>query len=198
MTYKLTSDYFIKNFSQNTLTFSIEKIKSKTGVIAVKPILEFYDTSKDLVTSENGLFIVGASYRPYSFEFTLSQTDMEYIAYYRLILEIDGVTTENPLAFNHIQLSEGSVTDYHQPEQDLPKSTIRFANNFYANLYTSNDDSYLQVIRPYYTNMDTETLTKSKVTVLAPHLKNEDDIDDPSNIGLEFMNQTDQTIEILR
>ena len=97
-----------------------------------------------------------------------------------------------------MQLAEGDVTSYHQPVESIPKTDIKFISNFYANFYTTDDDRYLQVIRPYYNNMDTETITRSKVTVLAPHLMNEDDIDSPSNIGLEFMNSYEQVIEILR
>ena len=123
---------------------------------------------------------------------------LDSTAFYQIRLLVDGLTPRNRLFFNHMQLCEGSTKDYHQPESSIPKTSIKFSNNFYANLYASNDENYLQVIRPYYNNMDTETITKSKVTVLAPHLANEDEYDDPANIGLEFMNSTDQVIEILR
>ena len=198
-TYILTTDYIRKNFANNTLTLSCQKMKSKNGVLMVKPAIYFVNTSKQTVIAKTSPFwVIGTSYKPYSFELTLTDAQLESTAYIRIIFRVFGLSGDNALAFNHLQLAEGSVTDYHQPEQDIPKTRIRFANSFYANLYTSNDDSYLQVIRPYYTNMDTETLSKSKATVIAPHLRNEDEIDSPSNLGLEFMNQTDQVIEILR
>lgn len=195
-TYILSTDYIRKNFSDTTLTLSCQKMKVKTGLAIVRARLFLYTVGKELITTESRIWVVGTTYKSYSHEITLDEEDLENTAYYQIKFNIYNLS--DALSFNHLQLAEGTVTDYHQPEQDIPKTRIRFANSFYANLYQSDDGTYLQVIRPYYTNFDTETLTKSKVTVLAPHLKNEDDVDNPSNIGLEFMNQTDQVIEILR
>ena len=195
-TYTLTSDYLRKNFADTTLTFSCQKMKSKNDVVIIKPSIHFYSTDKTELSSDDGMWVVGSSYSQHSCEFTVS--DIEMIGYYKIKLTIYNLKEGNALSFNHIQLAEGTETEYHQPEQDIPKTRIRLQNNFYANLYTSSDESYLQVIRPYYTNMDTETLSKSKATVIAPHLANEEETDTPSNLGLEFMNQSDQIIEILR
>ena len=192
----LHSDYFRKNFSSTTLTLSVDKMKSR-GVVMVKPKIQTFSSGKVLIEEVMGdWWVVGKNYQPHYSTFQL--TDIDNVAYYMIGFIVDNVTTTNRLYFNHIQLAEGEVTDYHQPVSNIPKTTVKFSNNFYANFYSTNEDSFLQVIRPYYNNMDTETITKSKVTVLAPHLANEDDIDSPSNIGLEFMNQTDQKIEILR
>ena len=61
-------------------------------------------------------------------------------------------------------------------------------NSRYINLY-NNDGNYLQVIRPMGDNLTTNVLTKSTCSVLAPHFHDEEDIDDPVNIFLEFINQ---------
>lgn len=195
-TYTLTSDYLRKNFAETTLTFSIQKIKSKNDVVVIKPSIHFYNIGKTELSSETAMWIIGSTYNKYSYEINVS--DIEDIAYYKVKLTIYNLKEGNALSFNHIQLAEGNVTEYHQPEQDIPKTRIRVQNNFYANLYTSSDESYLQVIRPYYNDIDTETLSKSKATVIAPHLTNEEETDTPSNLGLEFMNQCEQVIEILR
>ena len=185
-----------KNFTNTTLTFSVEKMKSKR-LLMVRPFIETYTLSETLLDTYYGeWWAVGTEYQSHFSTFELD--DLSTTSYYRIGLIVDNVTTTNKLYFNHIQLSEGDVTEYHPPESSIPKTTVRLDNNFYANFYTSNEDSYLQVIRPYFNNLDTKTITKSKVTVLAPHLANEDDRDSPSSVGLEFMNQTDQKIEILR
>lgn len=192
------TDKFRKNFTNTKLTFSIEHIKSDK-LIMVRPYLRLYTSTKEYITQYAGnWWIIGSDYQKQYSTFNINKDTLDTTAFYEIRLIVDGLTPTNKLYFNHMQLAEGSITDYHQPESAIPKTAIKFNNNFYANLYTSNEENYLQVIRPYYNNMDTETITKSKVTVLAPHLANEDEYDSPSNIGLEFMNQHDQVIEILR
>ena len=192
----LHTDYFQKNFTSTTLTLMIDKMKSKS-LVMVQPKIQTYTSGKGLIEEVTAdWWAIGKEYQSHHTTFELSNIDD--VAYYRLTLTIDNVTSTNKLFFNHIQLAEGDVTEYHEPVSSIPRTSVKLNNNFYANFYTSSDDSYLQVIRPYYNNLDTERITKSKVTVLAPHLANEDDRDSPSSIGLEFMNQTDQKIEILR
>ena len=43
-----------------------------------------------------------------------------------------------------------------------------------------------------------KSLKRSKCTILAPHLLNEDAIDSSENLSLEYMNMNEQVIEILR
>lgn len=196
--YTIISDFIRKKFSQGKLTFSVEKMKSD-DLVLVRPYVQIFDIGKTYIqTFWSQWWVVGNKYQPHSFSFTINDATLTRTAYIKVGMKIDNIDKNNRLYFNHIQLSEGTETNYHQPESTIPKTSIKFQNNFYANLYTSSKDSYLQIIRPYYNNIDTETITKSKVTVLAPHLMNEDDIDSPNSIGLEFMNQTDQVIEILR
>ena len=196
--YVLKSNHIKRNFSEKKLSCYIEHIKCNT-LMFVRPIFEIYTTGRTLIRTLYGKWrAIGSEYQSLYNTFDITDEELERTGYYRIALQVDGATLHNRLYFNHIQLAEGIVSKYHQPESSIPKTSIKLINNFYVNLYQSNTENYLQVIRPYYNNFDTETLTKSKVTVLAPHLWNEDDIDSPQNIGLEFMNASDQIIEILR
>lgn len=196
--YSIASDFMRKNFTNTLLTFSVEHMKSDS-LLMVRVLIHLYSSGKTKIdTRTSNWKVVGSVYQPFTYSFRINEDKLNRSAYYKVVLQVDGLSEDNRFYFNHIQLAEGRTSDYHQPETAIPKTPIKFSNNFYANLYTSGTENYLQVIRPYYNNMDTETITRSKVTVLAPHLANEDSIDSPSNIGLEFMNSNDQVIEILR
>lgn len=196
--YTIKSDLLRKNFTNTKITFSIEHLKCES-LAMVRPQIVFYTSGKTYITTYSSKWwIVGSEYQQQAHTFNINKNTLDASAWYRVQLIVDGLSPTNRLSFNHMQLCEGSEVNYHEPESTIPKTAIKFSNNFYANLYTSSEDNYLQVIRPYYNNMDTETITKSKVTVLAPHLAKEDEYDSPSNIGLEFMNASDQVIEILR
>lgn len=194
----ISTDLIRKNFTNPKITLSVGNMKSD-DLLMVRPIIRLYTSGKAYLTQYAGAWwVVNKNYLQKARTFNINQETLNKTAYYKIVFVVDGMTPRNRFYFNHVQLSEGSTTDYHPPEEDIPKSTIQFTTNFYANLYTSTEENYLQVIRPYYNNIDTETITKSKATVLAPHLMNEDYYDSPANIGLEFMNSTDQVIEILR
>lgn len=196
--YVLKSNFIQRNFSTRKLSYYIDNIRCDDLMFA-KPFIDLYTTGKSHIATYNGDWnVVGSEYQPILSTLNISSNHLQRTGYYTVGLMVDGATLHNKLYFNHLQLAEGVIDKYHQPESSIPKTSIKLVNNFYVNLYQSNTENYLQVIRPYYNNFDTETLTKSKVTVLVPHLANEDDIDDPQNIGLEFMNASDQVIEILR
>lgn len=193
----IATDLIRKNFNNTKMTFSVEHIKAD-DFLMVKPTILLYTSGKQyLANYSTTWWVVCNEYQKRYFTFNIPRNTLNQAAYYRVRLWVDNLSLHNNLYFNHLQLAEGSVTDYHEPESTLPKTDIKFSNSFYANLYTS-EDNYLQVIRPYYNNIDTETIKKSKTTVLAPHLANEDEVDNPASIGLEYMGATDQVIEILR
>lgn len=196
--YNVKSNFIKRNFSYNKLSFLMDNVKCN-DIMLIRPYIEVYTTGKSLISTHYANWkMVGSEYQPVISSFVIEANKINRIGYYKVGFLIDGLSLHNKLYFNHLQLAESYVDKYHQPESSIPKTSIKLINNFYVNLYQSTTDNYLQVIRPYYNNFDTETLTKSKVTVLAPHLANEDDIDSPQNIGLEFMNASDQVIEILR
>ena len=196
--YTIESEHIRKNFSSTSLTFLMDKVKSDE-LVMIRPFLKLYTADNTTITTKYGnWWVIGKYYEQKHCGFSITQNQLNRASFFSIGLVIDGVDSSNRLYFNHLQLSETDTLAYHQPAEAIPKTDIKFSNSFYANLYTDKSDSYLQVIRPYYNNMDTETIKKSKVTVLVPHLENEDNIDSPASIGLEFMNASDQKIEILR
>ena len=72
---------------------------------------------------------------------------------------------------------------------------IGFNQNHYVNLYDMSE-TFLQIIRPNHEDLTTEELTKSQMTILAPHLPNESEFDDPLKLFYEFMYMTEQRIGV--
>lgn len=187
-----------KNFTTTRLTFTIGKMRS-LGACIVKPVLKLYNLKKTSVGEYTGKqWVVANNYNEYTHTYDITEDELYDTAYIQIVLEVVGITSECPLYFNNLMLNEGDYTAYHQPDESLDEMTVYFVNNFFANLYSSNTDSYLEVIRPNYDNFTTQVLKKSKCTILAPHLVNEDDIDSSENLSFEYMNMSDQVIEILR
>ena len=187
-----------KNFNTTRLTLTIGKMRS-VGVCIVKPILKTYNIKKHEVTTYKGKqWVVANTYQEYTTTYNLTEEELHNTSYIQIKLEVIGITSDYPIYFNNLMLNEGDYTKYHQPNESLDETSIYFINNFYVNLYTKNNDSFLEVIRPNYDNFTTKKLNKSKCTILAPHLLNEDKIDSSENLSLEYMNMNEQVIEILR
>lgn len=194
----LPKKHIVKNFTNTKLTFTIGKMRSR-GVCIVKPILKLYNLNKTQIKEYSGKqWVVANNYKEYTQSYTMTEDELYDTAYVQIVLEVKGITSNYPIYFNNLILNEGDYTSYHQPDESLDEMTVYFVNNFFTNLYRNNSDSYLEVIRPNYDNFTTEVLKKSKCTVLAPHLMNEDSVDSSENLSLEYMNMSDQVIEILR
>jgi len=184
-------------FMDNKLTFSISHIKSRE-VSTVYFIFTSYDMHENLIYTYNSeRWVVDDTYSKCSTTFDIPTDVMEDSAYYQIELVCAGLSSENPLYFNQVMLNEGEEMDYHTPSEQIDSMQVKFNKNSYANLYTPNGNS-LQVIRPKRDKFLTNQLTKSNCTVLSPHLFNEKDIDNPVNVFLEFINQTEQRIDVLR
>lgn len=197
-TITLPKKELMKNFTNKKLTFSVGKMKSK-GVCIVKPVLQLITINKQPLKTLSGVsWVVANNYNSYIQTFNLTDDELQETAYIQLKLEVIGITSTQPIYFTNLMLNEGSYTEYHQPNDTIEEMSIYFINNFFTNVYTKNKDCYLEIIRPNYDSLTTKTLSKSNCTVLAPHLSDEDKIDSPENIGLEYMNMSDQVIEILR
>ena len=195
---KLPRTELTKNFTTQKLTLTIGKMRS-VGVCIVKPVLVLYKPNKILLNKYDGKqWVVANNYNEYTTTFNITEDELYDTAYIRIELQVIGITNDHPIYFTNLMLNEGDYRPYHQPDDALDEMPIYFSNNFFANLYTSNEDSYLEVIRPNYDNFTTEILKKSKCSILAPHLTNEDEIDSSENLSLEYMNMSDQVIEILR
>lgn len=183
-------------FITSTVTFSINNIKSRlTSVFYFK--LHCYDkTDTEVYTYTSPRFVVDTEWRRRSHTFDLPNGIEEDIVYTQIELVFIGVTSENPLWFTECMLNENGDIGYHQPSEHR-ELDVGFLNSRYVNLYTANGN-YLQVIRPQGDKIHTNILDKSTCTVLAPHFEDESDIDDPINIFMEFINQTEQRIDVLR
>lgn len=184
-------------FTESTLTFSIGNMRCRENA-TVYFIFYSYDMQGNLIdTYVSDRWVVDRTYSPYYHTFELPAEIVSNSSYYQLELIAVDVSSENPLYFNHLMLEEGEYTGYHIPHDIIKEKEIRFVKSRYANLY-DNEGNYLQVIRPLGNKITTTNLPASKITVLAPHFYDEDEIDDPINLFYEYMNQTEQTINVLR
>ena len=186
-----------RNFTTPILTFSIGNINSREPTI-ITPQLVTYNLKKEkLNTYTEDAIVVAKTYQSHQTTFTLTEDDLKQVGYLQIELIVDNLSSENQLQFNRLMLNEGKYEEYTQPEAIIESARISFINTFYANLHTNNQ-GYLQVIRPNHDSFTTNTLTRSKCTVIAPHIKNECLEDTHENLSLEYMNLSDQVLEILR
>ena len=197
-------------FVNTTLTFGIEHMKSRLPC-AVYFILHLFDKNGDEIGYEfpllsevepvytfKGRWIVDNTYSTYFHTFEINQEFVDRSVKYQIELRFDGVTSENPCYFNGLMFNEGEWDGYHKPYETKDKVVIGFQNTGYVNLYNDEEDTYLQVMRPNKNKFNTRKLTKSGCTVLAPHIPSESSVDEPLNLYLEFINQTEQRIDVLR
>lgn len=185
-------------FMDDDLSFSIGNIRSReTSTLYF--ILELFDMSDNLIytyTSERWVIDTVYSSRHRDFKIPSEFTDMS--AKYQITLIASGISSENPLYFNNIMFREGEWDgEYHQTDEYITEYEIQFNKSSYANLYSPNG-TYLQVIRPSKAKLHTNKLDKCICTVLAPHLEYETDVDSPVAVFLEFINMTEQRIDVLR
>ena len=194
----LPAKKMVKNFKGQKLTLSIGKIKSREFCV-VTPYFIFFDTDEKEVFRATLMesYLVTPSYSKIVTTIDFAH-DLTNLMYYQVMLKVEGVHSNNPVQFTELMVNEGEPVDYIKPDEDVGESTVEFVNNFYALYYSTNLKGSLQIIRPNYDRITTENLLRSKCTVLAPHLNNELNPDKPENIGLEYMNMTEQTIELVR
>ena len=209
MSIKFPKDYF--RATTRTLSFSMENVRCRTACI-VQMVLHLYDLggteigydylNNQVVEGEiafQGLEnIIGYSYVPFIQEIILPKKLIERAGYYVIELLCKGITSENPLYFNRCMFQEGEYSGYHIPNELNNNVMVEFNKNCYANLYFDDED-YLQVIRPYdKRHFGTKKIHQDPYTILVPHIASEPSVDDPVNILLEFINQTEQKINISR
>lgn len=186
------------NFSRPELLFLINQVKSRhPSVLYFK--LHCYDkTDTKIYTYTSPRWAVSDEYRKKTRIFELSKDIYEKVLYTQIELISLGNSSENPLYFTECMFAEyDGELDYHKPNEAITHLEVGLLNSRYINLY-DNDGNFLQVIRPDGKNIFTDRLSASTCTVLAPHLSEESDIDDPVNVFLEFINQTEQRIDVLR
>lgn len=184
------------------LTFSINKMMSRTPSIVY---FKFYGyTIRDVLISEykSNKWVVTTQYNAYSEKFdavTLEGYDYTDLDHFVIELYLIGITSENPLYFNQVQLNEGDLKPYHTPNydrnQDGEKIEVGFFNSLYVNLYDSSNN-FLQIIRPSKETFSNQELTPSQCTILAPHLENESEFDNPIALLYEYIYQIEQVIGV--
>lgn len=184
---------------EEDVTFSIGNIKSrKPSVIEVK--LSLYDDSSPQQLVESYISeraVITSEYRPFIHTFTIPNSIREQAISCQIELITYGIDNNNPLWFSEVMLNEGDYEQYHSPNEEQTSSSIEFLNNTYVNLY-DNNDNYLQVIRPNRDKFYTDKLTGSEITILAPHFNDDIDFDSDVSVYIEALNQTNQTIDVLR
>lgn len=187
------------NFTKNQLVFHINHIKSRNLSTLFFKLHCFDKRDNEIYVYTSPRWVIDSEYSSRTRVFEISNTVYEQVLYTQIELISLGNSSENPLYFTECMFAEydGDNVEYHQPSEQIRDVEVGFLNSRYVNLYTQSGD-YLQVIRPTGKNITTNTLIKDTCTVLAPHLVEESDIDDPVNIFMEFINQTEQRIDVLR
>lgn len=203
MTDTIEEEYHIKfpvqdvNFMDTELTFSINHIKSRE-ISTLYFYLRLYDYEDTLIYEyESDRWIITPTYQHKETLFDIPQEMLDGAVKYQLEMVAVGISSENPLQFNEVMLQEGEFTSYHIPSEVSLDWEVKFNKNSFANMYSDNG-VFLQVIRPLKDSFFTNRLTKSECTVLAPHLYDEPSVDNPIAVFLEFINQTEQRIDVLR
>jgi len=191
--------------TQTTLTFAINKVKCRLAPAVIyfkwygldyhKNVIAEYTSERMVVTTEytvkQDTFDIPYKVNPDTNKnYDSGDLDQYYFELYML-----GVTSENPIYFNNLQLNEDEYKEYHKPNDEKNNVLVGFERNTYINLYDESE-IFLQVIRPNREDIRTETLTKAQMTILAPHLPNESVFDDPLNLFYEFMYMTEQRIGV--
>ena len=200
--YHLLFKKFQKNIVNEIVVFSIGNIKSRVPIVAYF-VLHCYDPHGDEILVGNkpvytgNRFVVTSSYREYVHEFELDEDILHNTFHFQFELVLNGVTSENPCYFNRIMFEEAPHAGYHKPEEAYDKANVNFMNNNYAELFKT-DGTSLQVIRPTQMPFNTQYITASSDTILAPHLPNEPITDTADKLMMEYINQTEQSISFKR
>lgn len=200
MRYHLLFRKFQKNILNGNVVFSIGNIKSKSPSVGLIK-LHCYDMHDDEILVNNNPVYVGerfaitSKYHERIEEFTIDEDILHQTFNFQFELIVNGISSEKPCYFNHVMFEEAPHTEYHKTEEAFDEATVNFDNNNYAELFNIMGGS-LQVIRPLQTPFTTKYLTASKITVLAPHIENEPVTDSASKLMMEYINQTEQHIDI--
>lgn len=191
-----------KALDTNILSFSIEHMKCNS-ISIVYYVLHCYDLQGNEILIENKPYHIGKrwivqdTYKSFVDETELNETQLHNIHKMQVELVMININDNNPLYFNHIMLQNKPYDgSFHTPDEAVEENNIGFNKNRYVNLYTNSSENYLQIIRPTGKLITTKKLVADEYTVLAPHLENEAEIDNPTNLLMEFYNQYDQDTNI--
>lgn len=189
-------------FNDTTVTFSINYIKSRLPSILYFKLHCFdkhgnTDDAEPIYTYVSSRWVIDTTYKRRSATFDIPSEVRDNTVFTQIELVAIGITSENPLYFLGCMLNEGEDIGYHTPHENVIME-VGLLNSRYVNLYNIDGEGYLQVIRPQGDNIFTNKLPASTCTVLAPHFSDDVNMDDPITVFLEFLNQTEQRIDVLR
>lgn len=190
------------NIVETDLTFVINNMKCRTMAI-VYFMLHCYDANGNEIYSagENPVYtskrwVVDTTYSQYIEEFSISEKVLNKTNTVQVELVAINITDNNPLWFNQPMLTDKPFTEYRKTDEAMEIAVFSLNKNGYVNLYSNSSENYLQIIRPSKKAFTSHTITANDVTVLAPHIPSEKDIDKPTNLYIEFLNQSEQITNI--
>lgn len=200
--FKMKSQKFLHEITDNTVTLAIDQMKCNTLAIVYFKLHAFKINGDEITINNDALYvskrwIVTSQFNSFHETFNLTDKQINQIKELQLELCMIRISSINPLTFCGLRLSNGEYdATSHVSDKSNVLHTIEFVNNAYCNLYQTNNEDYLQIIRPYKNTITTKEILRDKCTVLAPHLVGEPAIDNPTNLFMEFMNQRDQETNI--
>lgn len=189
------------NIDDENLTFVVNHMKSRIPSV-VYFVLHCYDIDgREIKVAKKPAYVgkrwvVDSTYSKYVEKFKLSEKVLGKTSKVQVELVAIHINDNNPLYFNECMLTDRLFTEYHKTDEAMEVAQISLIKNGYANLYMNKSKNYLQVIRPSKKAFTTHSLTANDITVLAPHIPNEPSVDEPTNLFIEFLNQTEQVTNI--
>ena len=200
--YHLFFPKILSELTDNIITFSIGNMKSER-ISVVYYVLHCYDLQDNEILLNNASLHIGERWivdKTYSSYYDTTELPVDYLHNIHKIqieLVMIGVNDNNPLRFNQVMLTNKEYDEqYHEPDEALQEATIGFSQTRFVNLFTNKSENYLQVIKPEGSAITSLKLPKSELTVIAPHLEHEAEIDNPTNLLMEFFNQYEQETTI--
>lgn len=190
------------NINDEHLTFVVNHMKSRiTSVVYF--VLHCYDMNGNEILVANKpayigkRWVVDASYSKYMEKFKLSSRVLSKTSKVQVELVAINIDDNNPLYFNQCMLTDKDFTEYHKTDEAMEIAHISLIKNGYVNMYMNKTENFLQIMRPSKKSFSTKTLSANDITVIAPHIPNEPQADEPTNLFIEFLNQTEQNTNIV-
>lgn len=190
------------NINDENLTFVVNHMKSRiTSVVYF--VLHCYDINgTEIKVAKKPAYVgkrwvVDASYSKYMEKFRLSSRVLSKTSKVQVELIAINIDDNNPLYFNQCMLTDKDFTEYHKTDEAMEIAHISLIKNGYVNMYMNKTENFLQIMRPSKKSFSTKTLSANDITVIAPHIPNEPQADEPTNLFIEFLNQTEQNTNIV-
>lgn len=171
-------------------TFSIQYIKGDTPNKVM--VRGFKDKSK-LETQFTQEQVLTLNNEWLSATFSGVPTEIKYIDF---ILIYEDLTTSN---IGKLMLNDGdTVISYEEDTTDYSNasSIIEFDKTYYVNIYNDYSPVGLSIMRPFKDSINFLEIPSSNLTILAPYLRNDVDINKPQNLLIEYVESHEQEVNI--